>query len=180
MAGRDLVWRCRQGEPMEERLEFGSRRTICSCKVCRKNCEVMPGFLLPSDLTRMVPADTEPFTWAETNLLASPGALVMKANTYFRIPTLVPAIRTNGNCKNLTSEGLCSIHEVAPFGCAFFDCHGGPGQDQLAHIGLNAVYKSIFLDRHSLYRRLWTHLAERGLVQQAAEVLRAKMRKELE
>ncbi len=114
---------------MEERLEFGSKRTICSCKVCRKNCEVMPGFLLPSDLDRMVPADTEPFTWAETNLLASPGALVMKGNTYFRIPTLVPATTSTGSCKNLTSEGLCAIHDISPFGCAFFDCHGGPGQD---------------------------------------------------
>ncbi len=162
------------------RKEFGSERIICSCKVCRKNCEVMPGFLLPSDLGRMIPADIEPFAWAETNLLASPGALVMQGSLQFRIPTLVPSIRPDGSCRNLTPEGLCSIHEIAPFGCSFFDCHGGPGQDHLAHIGLHAIYKSIFLDRHSLYRRLWTHLAERGLVQQAAEVLRAKMRKELE
>jgi len=127
----------------------------------------------------MVPADAEPFAWAETNLLASPGALVMKGRTQFRIPTLVPAVRADGSCKNLTPEGLCAIHEISPFGCAFFDCHGGPGQDHLANIGLQAIYKSMFVDLHSLYRRLWTHLAERGLVQQAAEVLRAKMRKQL-
>ncbi len=160
------------------RTEFGLERTICDCKVCRTNCLYMPGFLIPTDLDYMLPAGVDPLVWAETNLLASPGALVMKGLQTFRIPTLVPAVKADGSCINLTPEGLCSIHDISPFGCAMFDC--GPERNQLSHSGLNAVYHAIFVNPVSLYRRIWTHLAERGLVQQAAEVLRAKMRKELE
>jgi hypothetical protein len=160
------------------RTEFGLERTVCGCEVCKTNCRNMPGFLIPTDLARMIPAGIDPLTWAETNLLASPGALVMKGAQLFRIPTLVPSTKSDGSCINLTAEGLCSIHENAPFGCAFFDC--GPERNQLSHSGLTAVYASIFDSMNaSLYRQLWLHLSERGLVQQRAEVLREKMRKEL-
>lgn len=123
-----------------------------------------------------MPVGVDPFAWAEKNLLASPGALVMKNFQTFRIPTLVPATKADGSCKNLTPEGLCSIHENAPFGCAFFDC--GPERGPLSSNGLMTVYQSFFLDADSLYRTLWMHLAERGHVQKSAEVLREKMRKE--
>src|SRR6266403_855860 len=103
---------------------------------------------------------------------------VCRTNCLYMPGFLIPTIRTDGSCINLTPEGLCSIHDISPFGCAMFDC--GPERNQLSHSGLNAVYHAIFVNPVSLYRRIWTHLAERGLVQQAAEVLRAKMRKELE
>src|SRR6266446_1724770 len=104
------------------RTEFGLERTTCACEVCKTNCRFMPGYLIPSDLDRMIPIGVDPLTWAEMNLLASPGALVMKNLQFFRIPTLVPSTKADGSCINLTPEGLCSIHETAPFGCAFFDC----------------------------------------------------------
>jgi len=37
------------------------------------NCRFMPGFLIPADLTRIIPPGADPVIWAEANLLASPG-----------------------------------------------------------------------------------------------------------
>ena len=142
----------------------------------------MPGFLIPADLDRMIPAGVDPLAWAENNLLASPGALVAKIGylgdvKQFRIQTLVPAVDANGACMNLDSHGLCVIHESAPFGCAFFDC--GPERGRLSHHGLLEVYNA-WQDRDSLYQRIWNHLSSKNLVQQKAEVLRMRMQAELE
>ena len=160
------------------RIEFGLERTTCACKVCVTNCRFMPGFLLPSDLERMIPETADPLVWSESNLLASPGALVMKGSDFFRIPTLVPAVKPDGSCKNLTAEGLCSIHEDAPFGCAFFDC--GPERDHLSHRGISAVYIAWCATPPSLYAQVWTYLSGKNLVQQKAETLRMKMQAALE
>lgn len=157
----------------DKRKEFGQERSVCNCEDCRLNCEVMPGFLIPSDLDRIMPAGVEPLIWAETNLLASPGALVMRDGQTFRIPTLVPATKPDGTCIHL-NEGLCGIHGVAPFGCAFFDCHSLP-QDALSRNGMIEVYKAFFLEPTSLYRRIWAHLDTEGFKQHRAEVLRMKM-----
>lgn len=165
------------------RIEFGLERTTCACKSCTTNCRFMPGFLIPADLDRMIPVGADPLAWAEKNLLASPGALVQQGAQRFRIPTLVPAVKMDGSCINLSPEGLCRIHEVSPFGCAFFDC--GPERNQLSHSGLNAVYEAMFRvptfssDAGNLYMRIWTHLAERGLTQKPAEVLRIWMQASL-
>lgn len=35
--------------------EFAFARTVCSCRLCRLWCEHMPGFLVPSDLDRLIP-----------------------------------------------------------------------------------------------------------------------------
>ena len=110
---------------MTPRAEFGIARSSCACRDCQRNCRHMPGFLIPADLTRMIPPGADPFLWAEANLLASPGALVAKDGKLFRIPTLVPAVKADGSCIHLTGgkrNGKCAIHEIAPFGCAFFDC----------------------------------------------------------
>lgn len=154
------------------REEFGFERTECACKECAINCRFMPGFLIPSDLDRMVPAGEDPFRWAERNLLASPGALVMSSTTgaTARIQTLVPATR-DGACIHLR-DGLCTIHEVSPFGCAFFDC--GPERGTLAKDGLMAVMDAWQED--SLYAQLWKYLAAQKRVQKSADILRARMR----
>src|SRR5208337_1439820 len=65
------------------RTEFGLERTACGCGACVTNCRFMPGFLIPSDLERMIPAGVDPYLWADKNLLASPGALVMKDGETF-------------------------------------------------------------------------------------------------
>jgi hypothetical protein len=154
-----------------ERTEFGFARTECSCRVCVRNCEFMPGFLIPADLTSMIPEAAEPLAWALENLLASPGALVILNGKKLRIPTLVPAVKADGSCRNL-SEGRCAIHEIAPFGCAFFDC--GPERGQLSHRGLHEVFLAWAL-ADSLYRKVWEYLDSHGKRQLDPALLRLRM-----
>lgn len=159
------------------RVEFGVERTNCSCRNCQLNCRHIPGFLIPADLPRIVPEGVDPFEWAATNLLASPGALVAKAGELFRIPTLVPAVKADGSCIYLTGgkrNGKCSIHKVSPFGCAFFDC--GKERKGLVEQGLAAILSA---GPDSLYNKLWAFLHASGKRQERAEVLRERMRKEL-
>jgi hypothetical protein len=138
----------------------------------------MPGFLIPADLSRMIPVDANPLKWAEENLLASTGALVMDSRNgrQFRIFTLVPATKQDGSCVHLTKEGACSIHDVSPFGCAFFDCQSATQEaaDLLCR-GLLAV-QDAFEDAW-LYRQIWAHLSLLGRVQRPAEELRREMRR---
>lgn len=163
---------------MIERTEFGWPRTTCDCKACQMNCRFMPGYLIPADLERMIPPGELPLTWAESNLLASPGALVIKDGKRFRIPTLVPAVREDHSCIHLL-EGRCNIHEVSPFGCAFFDCQSS--RSRLAELGLIVLYEaweSYNTGGKSLYCSIWKHLYKQDKVQQRAEVLRNLMASE--
>ena len=152
------------------RTEFGVPRSNCSCVNCQTNCRFMPGFLIPADLDRMIPAGADPLDWAERNLLASPGALVSKGGHVVRIHTLVPAIKPDGSCINLADEGLCRIHETSPFGCAFFSC--GPEVPNLANSGIIAC---ALAGPESLYWRIWAHLDSIGRRQHAPEALRKRM-----
>ena len=121
----------------------------------------------------MIPLGANPFLWAEKHLLASPGAIVRNSRTgqVFRVATLVPATKPDGSCENLTADGRCQIHAIAPFGCAFFDC--GPEHSGLSVKGMLAVY-----DDHrtnGLYHRIWRHLFALGRVQAPPEALRRRM-----
>jgi hypothetical protein len=156
------------------RTEFGAVRSECSCKQCSLYCHYMPGYLIPADLERMIPEDTDPFLWAESNLLASPGALVMRAGQVFSIPTLVPAVKSDGSCIHLNKDELCNIHEKAPFGCAFFSCCTyDEGADKLSMHGLAAIVNG---GPTSLYSQLWRYLSESGRVQVRAQELRERVR----
>lgn len=158
----------------ETRTEFGVERTRCSCRDCQTNCRFMPGFLIPADLERMIPDGVDALQWAETNLLASPGALVVKGLQPFRILTLVPAVKADGSCMHLSGgkrNGRCDIHEIAPFGCAFFDC--SQEREGIAAKGLIAIHSS---GADSLYYRIWRHLDTLGKRQLAPEILRERMR----
>lgn len=148
---------------MDHRTESGIERTNCACETCRLNCRIMPGCLIPSDLERIIPAGVDPFRWAESNLRASPGALVANTATgeTFRIPTLVPATKTDGSCIHLTALERCDIHEIAPAGCAFFDC--GPEPPGLMREFLIQIQDAWREPGPSLYRNLWAHLAYAGL-----------------
>ncbi|MGH3428238.1 MAG: hypothetical protein ACRDQZ_11850 [Mycobacteriales bacterium] len=157
---------------MNDRIEFGYERTTCACRGCQTNCRFMPGFLIPADLERMIPADTDPIAWTEVNLLASPGALVAQGQKLFRIPTLVPAVKADRSCMHLSDEGRCDVHAIAPFGCAFFDC--GPERGQLSVKGLTDVLQAQ-RQEGSLYRKIWEHLNEIGRRQLAPEILRRVM-----
>jgi hypothetical protein len=160
------------------RKEFGVSRSSCACGDCQVNCRFMPGNLIPADLPRMIPRFADPFKWAEANLLASPGALVIQAGVQKRIHTLVPAVKEDGSCIHLSEQGLCNIHLVAPFGCAFFSCTDGPESYQLSYRGLETI-----LDDEAaggLYTQIWSHLKQLGKVQQPPDSLRAKMQKFLD
>jgi Fe-S-cluster containining protein len=84
----------------------------------------MPGMLVPEDIDA-IRAHTG--RTIESLTTVSPGALVGKYTAQglemFRVPTLVPRRKADGSCIFLTDDGQCSIHEVAPFGCAYFDPH---------------------------------------------------------
>jgi hypothetical protein len=130
----------------------------------------MPGFLIPSDLTRMIPHGTDPIEYGMQHLLASPGAIAVKHGIEFRIPTLVPATKHDGSCKHLNGRS-CGIWEVSPFGCAFFDC--GPERGELSRQGLMAVMQA--WQKPSLYQDVWNVLWEAGKRQHGPEVLRKLM-----
>lgn len=162
------------GAPME-RTEFGAKRTSCACYECQTYCRHMPGFLLPADLERLLPeSEILPYSWAERNLLASPGALAVKNGVTFRIPTLVPAVKSDGSCIHF-SAGRCAIHAAAPFGCAFFDCGPDP-RDEVSNQGLVTLIKT---PKDSLYYRIWDYLDARGLRQEHANVLRERIKNDL-
>ena len=145
----------------------------------------------PCDIERMIPTGTDPFKWAELNLLASPGPIVaqvverlfrsrLQPEKYerrlyrrcFRVPSLVLAAKPDGSCKFLSKEGACTIHEISPFGCAFFDghAHASPASDRLLRAGLN---QSIEAGPCDLYHRLRRHLIRKGLVSRSPAIKRA-------
>lgn len=142
----------------------------------------------------MIPSGADPFKWAELNLLASPGPLVAQVverlfrsqrepekyerrlyRRWFRVPSLVLAAKPDGSCKFLSAEGACTIHDISPFGCAFFDGHdhASPASDRLVRAGLN---QSIEVGPRHLYHRLRRHLIRKGLVSPSPEVKRTRMR----
>lgn len=163
------------------RTEFGFARTKCDCQECALNCRFIPGYLIPADLDHIMQhlaPSTDPFSWAKQHLLASPGAKVMQCNRVFRIPTLVPARQPSGVCIFLTAENRCSIHAVAPFGCAFFDAHQSRTEsDQRSQRGLRAVMETWF--RLDLYAQVWLALDHAGLHAPAPEVCRQKLQQAL-
>lgn len=104
------------------RTEFGYSRTECSCRKCQLWCEHQPGFLVPSDLDRLIPPDQDALAWAELHLRASLGFRTVVGPMILCIPSLVPAKQAHGHC-HWYSDGNCQVHDVAPFGCAFLDQH---------------------------------------------------------
>lgn len=159
------------------RTEFGYRRTSCGCAECRTNCRFMPGMLIPSDLTRMIPQNVDPFAWALDNLAASPGAIASKGGEKFRIHTLVPATKKDGSCKNLIGV-KCSIHAVSPFGCAFFDCGSMEFDSDLSRKGLLTIIRA--WETGALYAQIWAYLAYMGKTQLGPEILRERVRESYE
>lgn len=101
--------------------ELPFKRTVCACDKCKACCTRQPGFLIPSDVKRIeafLGVPVEPLLWA------SRGALVKdtQTNRAFAVPTITPRMK-RGRCVFLDAKGKCSIHAVAPYGCAFFDTH---------------------------------------------------------
>lgn len=160
---------------------LGFERTVCDCALDRLNCRHLPGYLIPDDLPRMAAAAGygDVFEFARAHLLASPGALVQKGTRTFRIPTLVPARRRrsgeDGACIFLDPEERCSIHEAAPFGCAYFDVHQWQREaDRRSLAGLEAILAD--RQQNSLYAQVWIMLDRLGKRALPPEKQRAEMR----
>jgi hypothetical protein len=103
------------------------QRTVCACDLDRDNCQ-RPAHLLPGqyeEIAGLLRA-RDGVTSAEVRGLfrASKGAVVYVRATgqSIRIPTITPAVAGHG-CVFLDRQGRCATHEVAPFGCAYFDVH---------------------------------------------------------
>ncbi len=159
------------------RVEFGYSRTVCACSDCAAGCRHLPGYLVPADIARLhdhLAPGEDLFAWTREHLLASPGALVERQGKVFRIRTLVPARRADGACHLLTDDGLCGVHAVAPFGCAFFDVHISTVEADLrSSAGLRAVLE-VWLQGGN-YADVWRALAAEGLVAPPPEEGRARL-----
>lgn len=99
-------------------------RTACSCAECVTCCTEQPGSLAAGDLERIAEALQLPVRVAALKFWASPGALLLSRDTgeVYRQGTITPR-RVRGRCVFLDAADRCTIHAVAPFGCAYFDTH---------------------------------------------------------
>lgn len=166
-----------------ERTEFGFGRTTASGPLEQINCKHIPGYLIPADLERMSKGmgfeDLK--AWAMEHLLASPGATVGKIDevtgrmSTFSIPTLVPARNAAGHCMHY-ENGLCKIHAIAPFGCAFFDTTQSHAEAQRrSSIGLTEIAKDF--TKNGPYSEVWRMLEAAGRKGPSPKECRAKVDK---
>lgn len=159
-----------------EREEFGFARTVCDCGECTINCHYIPGYLIPADLNRIAEhlVCSDSIEFALEYLLASPGATVLDRGQVRQIPTLVPARRSDGACIFLDEQNRCRVHEVSPFGCAFFDAHQSRDEsNRRSGQGLFQVDRA-WAANH-LYARLWLLLWARGLTAPSPVAARKRM-----
>ena len=149
---------------MDPRDQFD--RTVCGCDDCRRLCYTCPGYLIPGDVARIAAHLGEPIIPTEY-FRASPGALLARQTPdgveLFRVPTIVPAT-VNARCVFLQPDGLCAIHPVAPYGCAYTDWHMPKAEGNRRSLtGLRAIVA----DRE--YQQLWRALWDFGFRSQPPE-----------
>ncbi len=134
-----------------ERIELGLVRLTCDCDGCKACCRCLPGNLIPSDLTRLIPVNAEPYSWAFEHLQADIGGCLKTAS------------KPDGSC-HWFRGGLCEVWADAPFGCAYFGCHkvqSDSEADVAQALGVGAIQVAME-DEASLYRRLWEFLWRNG------------------
>ena len=167
-----------------ERSELGYERTVCACIECINNCRHIPGYLIPADVGRIAHhlGFTSLIEFAFKYLLASPGATVMQAGHIFQIPTLVPRRKADGSCVFLDENNRCRIHEVSPYGCAFFDSHQPNAEaNERSSRGLQEIAKSWSISQdNNVYTALWQLLFAAGLRAIPAHIARAMMKEDSE
>ena len=161
------------------RTEFGYKRTVCACVECVSNCRYIPGYLISADIRRIARhlGFTNLVEFAFRYLLASPGATVMQAGRIFQIPTLVPRRKADGSCVFLDEHNRCRIHEVSPYGCAFFDAHQSDAEAQRrSGRGLQEIAErwTVSPSTHA-YTVIWKLLCAAGLRAMPAHIARRRM-----
>jgi Fe-S-cluster containining protein len=106
-------------------------RTTCDCADCINCCKSQPGYLLPGEMERIAAYRQEP---SVLHLFrASPGAVVgdMRTGRRWSVRTIVPHFdKRTKRCVFLDAADHCTIHPVAPFGCAYFDTHMSAAEGQ--------------------------------------------------
>lgn len=122
--------------------------TSCACPADQANCTRQPGHLLPGQLTEILAhlgeVNAAKYFWNSPGMLL---ASSRRPGEVFRLRTITPRFE-NGKCI-FYEAGRCHIHEVAPFGCRYFDVHmNGVEGDRRARWGLNQL-----LDRRADYER---------------------------
>ncbi len=140
----------------------------------------MPGCLAPGDLPLIMEyqgAQAEPTAWLLEHFEASEGAKAMKEvngkPVVFNIPTIVPKLTPTG-CVFL-KDGKCSIHPVAPFGCAYHDTHMDEKEGYaISHAMAVAQCKS--WETHGSYAQAWEILKANGKVPPPLVERKAKLR----
>jgi hypothetical protein len=187
-----MARRCGTTADIEEKILMRTfkeyQRTYCDCPECSLNCQYIPGYLLPEDLDKIAAFQGVTFNpllnWQDQvfrqfihdNFLASPGALVLKNGKPGRIRTLVPARGPDGHCKFFNGR-LCTIHPVAPFGCAFFDAHQTQDLSSTISVkGLMIIVKLWEQEPHFLYCQIWNDLHQKGMRAPSPEECRRKMK----
>lgn len=139
--------------PAAEELRYGLHRTRCGCDFCRVYCRHIPGRLAVGDVARLCPEGADVFAWAEEHL---------QAVTDAPYPKLVPVRGAGGQC-HWYVDGGCTVHDRAPYGCAYFDAH--MSSDEVKRRGLPANLGSLDdAAAGGLDFRVWRHLVDRGLV----------------
>lgn len=100
-------------------------RTICACGECQAACDRHPGYMAPGDWERIaahigVDADRVAHLFERGD-----GVVVGDRATgkMWRIPTIRPRFRDTGRCVFLDDQHRCTVHAVAPAGCAYHDMH---------------------------------------------------------
>lgn len=123
-------------------IKGGFKRTTCGCSLDVDNCRRQPGTLAPGDveaITSYLRANGR-HDEVDGAFVASPGAIVANIGTgqRYQIPTITPArAHVGGPCRFLSAEGQCTIHPVAPFGCAYMDVHMTKAEGQRRSIWLH-------------------------------------------
>ena len=163
---------------MDQKL-YGFVRTYCACETCQDYCKNISGMVSPLDLKRWQCTLRDGFEdWAFYHLAASPGALAQMHGKIIEIPTICMARRRpNGQCVMLTPSLQCSIHEDAPYGCAYFDhtLSGSAEGNKRSEAALLDILYDWTTD--GPYSALWQKLAAAGHTVEAPEISRQKLKK---
>lgn len=150
------------------------KRTECSCKICRENCKIIPGYLIWNDFAAIYQHMNPSVSFTEfikLYFLASDGAIVMKEGNVFRIGTIVPRRNDKGFCVFFSNSERCLIHKVAPFGCRYFDCKQTRMEaDERTKFGLNLIREDVD------YKHVWNVLKHHKLIAIPPEEARRKFK----
>jgi Fe-S-cluster containining protein len=108
------------------RRELGMARTaVCDCPVCVGNCKERPGYMIVQDVDRIWKTVAPQMSRSEFILTyVEPGTGFTTMNEdmkFIKTQTIRPKKIPGHGCIFL-KDNRCSIHEVSPFGCAFFKC----------------------------------------------------------